>query len=65
MKRKGPVPTGLVFAGLALMSVPSYRWRGSTAVSAGSALRMSWNGVGLEKRNTAVSGSGVSTASRS
>ena len=31
---------------------------------AGSALRISWNGVGLENLNTAVCSSGVSTASR-
>ena len=38
---------------------------GTTLVSAGRALRMSWNGVGLAKLNTAVRSSGVSTASRS
>ena len=28
LKRNGPVPTGAALCGLAMMSVPSYRWRG-------------------------------------
>lgn len=35
-----------------------------TLLTTGSALRMSWSGVGLEKRKIAVASSGVSTASR-
>jgi len=35
-----------------------------TLLTTGRALRMSWSGVGLEKRKTAVVSSGVSTVSR-
>ncbi len=45
------------------MSVPSKTCFGRTAVSAGSALRISWKGVGSLKWKTAVCSSGVSTFS--
>src|SRR5436190_20005487 len=38
---------------------------GTTLDSAGKALRISWNGVGLANLNTAVKSSGVSTLARS
>ena len=44
--------------------MPSKICLATTLVTAGSALRMSWNGVGLENLKIAVCSSGVSTASR-
>ena len=47
------------------VSVPRRRASAPRWSAPASALRISWNGVGLAKRNTAVCSSGVSTASRS